>query len=141
VATIVRLTGLLALMHRAEKPESEGTLDDVALVEAAHTLWAYYYLPQAQSVFDRAGVAGCELAARRTARWLRNVRSTVISREDVRRQALCQTVNAAVAEDVIARLEAAGLLRALPATGSAEGGPRLRRWAVNPQLVNGSWRS
>jgi hypothetical protein len=64
-----------------------------------------------------------------------------ISREDIRREALGQAVNAEGAEDVLARLEAGGLLRPLPATGSAKGGPRRRRWAVHPQVAGGSWRS
>src|SRR5262249_59514324 len=76
--------------------------------EAAHALWSGYYLPQAQGVFDRGGVAGCERAARRVTRWLRRLRAPEISREDVRRQALCQTVNAEGAEDVLARLEPGG---------------------------------
>ncbi len=147
VPTLVRLAGLLSLIEWAES-EAEWLPVGAAHIDAAHELWSTYYLPHAQSVFDRAGVAGCERAARRVARWLQRQRASEISREDVRRQALCQTVNAEGAEDVLARLEAGGLLRLLPVGGSArggsdKGGPRRRRWAVHPQLVaqQGSWRS
>jgi hypothetical protein len=139
VSTIVRLAGLLSLMQWAEESATEWPPVEAAHLDAAHELWLGYYLPHAQSVFDRGGVVGCERAARRVARWLKRLRTPEISREDVRRQALCQTVNAEGAEDVLARLEAGGVLRPLQATGSAKGGPRRRRWAVHPQLAG--WRS
>jgi len=144
VSTIVRLAGLLSLMRWAEESAAEWLPVEAAQLDAAHELWSGYYLPQAQGVFDRGGVVGCERAARRVARWLKRMRTPEISREDVRRQALCQTVNAEGAEDVLARLEAGGVLRPLQASGSAKGGPRRRRWAVHPQLAGpqpGSWRS
>ncbi len=138
VPTIVRLAGLLAVMQWAEDEESiQGV--GLAQIEAAYAVWSGYYLPHARAVFDRAGIAGCERAARRVARWLRRVRSPEISREDIRRQALCQTVNAEGAEDVLARLEAGGVLRQISSSGSAKGGPRPRRWAVHPEIA--SWRS
>ena len=139
VPTVVRLAGLLSLMQWAEKSKAEWLPVRAAHIDAAHDLWSGYYLPHAASVFDRAGVMGCERAARRVARWLRRLRAPEISREDVRRQALCQTVNAEGAEDVLARLEAGGLLRPMQATGSTKGGPRRRRWLVHPYLSG--WRS
>jgi len=140
VPTIVRLAGLLSLMEWAEA-DVEWLPVGAAHIEAAHELWSGYYLPQALRLFDRTGVAGCERDARRVARWLKRVHVPEISREDIRREALGQAVNAEGAEDVLARLEAGGLLRPLPATGSAKGGPRRRRWAVHPQVAGGSWRS
>lgn len=140
VPTIVRLAGLLSLMAWTEA-DVEWLPVGTAHIEAAHELWSGYYLPQALAVFDRTGVAGCERDARRVARWLKRVHAPEISREDIRREALGQAVNAEGAEDVLARLEAGGLLRPLPATGSAKGGPRRRRWAVHPQVAGGSWRS
>ncbi len=136
VSTIVRLAGLFALMAWAETPEDDPFDVEAAHIEAAHTLWSTYYRPQAQRVFDRGGVLGCERAARRVTRWLRRMRAPEISREDVRRQALCQTVTAEGAEDVLARLEMGGVLRSLQASGSAKGGPRRRRWAVHPELAH-----
>jgi hypothetical protein len=137
VATVVRLAGVLALMDWAETSEESGAEwlpVGANHIEAAHELWSGYYLPQALSVFDRAGVRRGEQDARRVVRWLRRVRAPQISREEVRREALCQSVDADGAEEVLARLEAGGLLRPLPATGSSKGGPRRRRWEVHPQL-------
>lgn len=133
VPTIVRLAGLLSLMEWAES-DVEWLPVGAAHIEAAHELWSTYYLPHALTVFDRTGVAGCERAARKVARWLGRVRLPEISREDVRREALGQSVDAEGAEEVMARLEAGGLLRALPLTGAAKGGPRRRRWEVHPEL-------
>jgi hypothetical protein len=62
------------------------------------------------------------------------MRAPEISREDVRREALCQSVDAQGAEEVLARLEAGGFLRPVAAGGSSKGGPRRRRWEVNPAV-------
>ena len=90
--------------------------------------------PHALAVFDRTGVRPGDQAARKVVRWLRRMRAPQISREDVRREALCQSVDAWGAEEVLARLEAGGVLRPLMATGSSKGGPRRRRWEVNPAV-------
>ena len=133
VATIVRLAGVLSLMEWAESKE-EWLPVGAAHVEAAHELWSEYYLPHALAVFDRAGARPGDQAARRVVRWLKRVRAPQISREDVRREALCQSVDADGAEEVLARLEAGGFLRPVAASGSTKGGPRRRRWEVNPLL-------
>ncbi|HYD04163.1 MAG TPA: hypothetical protein VEC60_00470, partial [Reyranella sp.] len=73
----------------------------------------------------------------RVGRWLCRMRPPIVSREEVRREALCETVNAETAEIVIERLERYGALRMLPTqTGPAGGRPR-RRWEVNPELWAG----
>ena len=133
VATIVRLAGVLSLMEWAETGKF-GEPVGAAHIEAAHELWSGYYLPQALAVFDRAGAGQGDRAARRVVRWLKRVRAPEISREDVRREALCQSVDAQGAEEVLARLEAGGFLRPLAAGGSSKGGPRRRSWEVNPAV-------
>ena len=133
VATVVRLAGVLALMEWAES-KAEYLPVGAAHIEAAYALWSDYYLPHALDVFDRSGVQPGDQAARRVVRWLKRVRAPQISREDVRREALCQSVDADGAEEVLARLEAGGFLRPVAATGSTKGGPRRRRWEVNPLL-------
>ena len=65
------------------------------------------------------------------------MRPQVVSREEVRREALSHSVDAETAERVIERLEQHGVLRMLtPQTGPAGGRPR-RRWQVNPELWMG----
>lgn len=133
VSTIVRLAGVLALMEWAETRRAWRPVG-AAHVEAAHALWADYYLPHALAVFERAGARPGDQAARRVVRWLRRVRATEVSREDVRREALCQSVDADGAEEVLARLEAGGVLRAVTVAEATRRGPRKRRWEVNPGI-------
>ena len=84
-----------------------------AHIDAAYELWSGYYLPHALAVFDRAGAGqgtrkGRSGRAPRRAAQLKRVRAPEISREDVRREALCQSVDARGAEEVLARLRAGG---------------------------------
>ena len=72
--------------------------------------------------------------ARRVALWLRRVQSDVVAREEIRRDALCQTVDAGTAEALIERLERYGVLRPLAVEPSSRRGPHKRRWEVNPEL-------
>ena len=68
--------------------------------------------------------------------WIRAHDATEISREDVRREALRQTVNAAGADEVILALEEAGVLREVDDEEDYRGrGRPARRWQVNPALL------
>jgi hypothetical protein len=132
---IVRLAGLLCLMDWAQ----QGTTQPPALVEQrhveqAHALWTGYFWPHAQAVFGRAGTTLADRRTRQIANWLRRLRSDVVSREEVRREGLSQSVDAGTTEELIERLERHGVLRPLPAKGGSGGGPRKRRWEVNPAL-------
>jgi hypothetical protein len=130
--TVVRLAGLLTLMHWAETPTGEPPGGVSAQRrEDALRLWAGYFHPHAKSVFERAGAGNRDRTARRAARWLRRAGLHQVSREDIRREALCQKVNAEGAEDIMARLEAGGVLRGVPVQINGRGRP-LRRWEVNP---------
>jgi len=71
---------------------------------------------------------------RRVARWLQRVGLDQVSREDIRREALLQSVDAEAAEHVIDRLETAGVLRILALQAEQRRGPRRRRWEVHPEF-------
>ena len=117
---IVRLAGLLTLMHWAQefdRTKCRPRASRHERLEEAYALWADYFHPHAQSVFQGGGRGDRDGTARRVARWLRRAGLDQVSREDIRRDALCQTVNAEGAEQVIARLEAGGVLRPLPVQG------------------------
>ena len=68
--------------------------------------------------------------------WIRARGATEISREEVRREALSQRVNAAGADEVILALEQAGVLREVDDEEEypSRGRPA-RRWQVNPALL------
>ena len=67
-------------------------------------------------------------------RWLLASGRGEVSREDVRRTALGQTVNASEADRVLVRLTEAGVLRPLAREARPQGGRPALRWEVNPVL-------
>lgn len=137
--TIVRLAGLLCLMDwAAGDGKAPCTTVEPSHLERAHALWADYFRPQAQAVFGQASSTLAERRVQRVGRWLRRTRSPTVSREEVRREALCQTVDADTAECIIEQLEAQGVLRMLEPQANRGGGPRRRRWQVNPGLWSSS---
>ena len=72
---------------------------------------------------------------RRVARWLKDSRATVVSREDVRCHALSRTVNADEAQQILYRLDFLGFVRPdLTDDGGGRGRPA-RRWQINPALA------
>jgi hypothetical protein len=133
VPIIVRLSGVLSLMRWAEAPNGNPRVERRHL-DDAHTLWNEYFLPHAKCVFGWAGSSRVDRMAQRAVRWLRREHVTEVSREMIRRDALCQAVNAQEADDVIRRLETGGLLRPVPDPEKGERGPTRRRWTVNPAL-------
>jgi hypothetical protein len=132
---IVRLAGLLCLMDwAAGGAGTPCTTVEAEHLDRAHALWRDYFRPQAQAVFGEAPSTPVERRVWRAARWLRRVRPPVVSREEVRREALGQTVNADAADTVIERLEQYGALRLLPIVKDSRRGPRKVRWQVNAGL-------
>jgi hypothetical protein len=105
---------------------------------AACTLWDYFHR-HARAVLGRAFAVDRPHLMRRVLGWIGRHRATEVSREDVRREALGQAVDAVEAQRVIDALETAGFLRAVAAApaaqGRAQGRPALR-WAVHPALLD-----
>ena len=141
--TVARLAAVLALLDWTANRPSNAPPPSVITAQHLHAawdLWERYYRPHAQAVFDRAGPADRERQARQHARrvigWIRARGATEISREDVRREALSQRVNAAGADEVILALEQAGVLREVDDEEDYPGrGRPARRWQVNPGLL------
>jgi hypothetical protein len=133
--TIVRLAGLLSLMDWAAGEHDSCLLIGEPQLERAQALWTDYFWLHAEAVFGQAASTIGERRVRRVARWLKRMRPDVVSREEVRRDALGKTVDADTAESVIERLEGYGALRMLKPQTS--GGRPRRRWEVNPELWTG----
>ncbi len=145
--TVARLAAVLALLDwTANRPNNAPppTVITTQHLCDAWDLWERYYRPHAQAVFDRAGPADgdrqgkheAKQHARRVIGWIRARGVKEISREEVRREALSQRVNAAGADEVILALEQAGVLREVEVDEEdypARGRPA-RRWQVNPAL-------
>jgi hypothetical protein len=103
-------------------------------IERAIALWRGYFRLHAKVFFDRVAPADLDARARRVVRWLQASGRSEVSREDIRRTALAQTVNASQADRVLARLTAAGVLRPIAREARPQGGRPALRWEVNPAL-------
>ncbi|MEA2849186.1 MAG: hypothetical protein QOG78_4467, partial [Rhodospirillaceae bacterium] len=147
--TVARLAAVLALLDwTANRPNNAlpPTVITTHHLCAAWDLWERYYRPHAQAVFDRAGPADGDRQgkhkarqhARRVIGWIRARGVKEVSREEVRREALSQRVNAAGADEVILALEETGVLREVDDEEDYPGrGRPARRWQVNPALRPG----
>jgi Protein of unknown function (DUF3987) len=145
--TVARLAAVLALLDwTANRPGNAPppTIITTHHLCAAWDLWDRYYRPHAQAVFDRAGPADGDRQgkhkarqhARRVIGWIRARSVKEISREEVRREALSQRVNAAGADEAILALEQAGVLREVEVDEDYPSpGRPARRWQVNPALL------
>ena len=136
-AAVARLAGALELLawSGSGAPGLPGHVGRDQ-VEAAANLWTGYFRPHARAVFDRVAPTDCSRRVRRVARWLKDSRATVVSREDVRCHALARTVNADDAQQVLHRLDSLGFVRPdLADDGGGRGRPA-RRWQINPALAN-----
>lgn len=133
------LAGTFALMSWSATGTS-GLPDWVNLdsVERAISLWSDYYRPHARALLERSGPTDQESQVRRLLLWLSGNGRSTLSREDVRRTALGDTVNAREADGVIERLVEAGVLRRLPSESGPKGGRPALRWQVSPLLARSS---
>ena len=102
-------------------------------VHRAIMIWGEYFRLHAQAIFGQSGRSDLDRVLRRVVKWLRTERSKTVSREDIRRHALSQTVTAEEAGIVIEHLEEAGVLRPAPTDPKKPGRPA-RRWDVKPAV-------
>jgi hypothetical protein len=136
-ANVVRLAAALELLAWSEGPATRppGPIGPVAM-ESAMILWDGYFRPHALMVLERAMPSDLDRRARRVLRWLKATGSRDVSGEEVRTYALCRTVNASQAAEILERLESAGAVRRLHARTGRKGRPA-ERWAVNPAVLAG----
>jgi hypothetical protein len=133
--TVARLAGILALMKWSEvghqgAPRRIG----VETVANAISLWSSYFRPHAATVFTQCGRTDRDRHARKATQWLKACALEQVSREELRREALGQAIDAGETDGVIRRLEAGGVIRLLTESTVPNGGRPARRWAVNPAL-------
>lgn len=132
--TVVRLAAILALLRWSELDIAEQltiiTADDI---KDAAGLWSDYFRLHAQAAIYRAGRSKEDRLSRKAAHWLMTAGVAEVSRETIRRDALAQTVDAAGADTVIARLVEGNVLREVPRPSGLGRPPK--RWAVNPSLA------
>ena len=135
-STVARLAGALELLawSGSDAPGLPGHIGR-AQVEAAAALWTGYFRPHARAVFDRAAPSDFDRRVRRVARWLKEGGATVVSREDIRRRALGQALNASDTNQVLYRLHFLGFVRPDLCDDREGPGRPAKRWQVNPALA------
>lgn len=131
---VLRLAGTLcwldwAMAGQVEEPRQI----DAAYVNSAIELWRDYFLPHARAALRQIGFNDQHVYARRVLRWARAERRFTLSREEIRRDALSQHLDAEQTQRLIDSLVRAGWLRE---AGNQQIGPgrRARRWHVNSEL-------
>jgi hypothetical protein len=137
--TVVRLAAALTLLEWGRYDGSvlqQHCFIRGEAMSAACTLWDYFRA-HARAVLGRTFTSDGERLMRKVLAWIRARGVTQVSREDVRRDALGQSLNAHQCQQVIDWLERAGFLRRVGYEPDGAGRPPLR-WDVNPSLIGGA---
>jgi hypothetical protein len=132
--TVLRLAGVLTFLGWAAGTDEAEPADIPAwAIGSAVALWRDYLWPHARAVLRHAGGSERQRRLEKVQRWLLAKHLAEVSREQIRREALSQKVDAAGADAIIAALVAAGWLRL---AGREKGGPGrpADRWLVNPMI-------
>ena len=132
---VLRLAGTLAYLDWVWFGGPEPSYVSKDNIDAAIRLWHDYFWPHTRAALRQVGRSERHHDARRALRWLRAHRKTEISREDVRRDALGQKLDAEQTEGLLATLAKAGWLRETASQSGPKGGKPARRWLVNPILI------
>jgi hypothetical protein len=136
-AHVLRLAGTLCLLDWAwNEGDAEPGEVDITYMRRAIKLVREYFWPHARAALRVAGVSDRHARARKVLRWIRAHGLQQISLQDIRRDALGQTVDEAGAKALLDTLTGCGWLRK---TESPEptpvGGRPAHRWDVNLKLV------
>jgi uncharacterized protein DUF3987 len=141
---VLRLAGTLSYLAWAillGVPSSDGVngiaraLEPKTIEEkymtAAIRLWREYFWPHARAALRQIGLSERHADARRTLRWIVAHEKREVSREEVRREALGQSLDAEQTQELLDRLVKSGWLRR---TSIDTPGRRRHRWQVNPRI-------
>ena len=136
-AHVLRLTGTLTFLEwaldiEATKPESVSKKQMVAAIKLVRD----YFWPHARACLRQIGLTERHANARRVLKWLRANQRREVSREDIRRDALSQKLDAEQTKELLDALCQSGWLKEESAPSGPQGGKPIRRWHVNPKLFS-----
>src|SRR6516225_4416559 len=137
-AHVLRLAGTLAYLDWAMESVSTATPAPITIeagvLAAAVRLVVDYFWPHARAALRQIGLTERHAKARRVLRWLRAEHrpDDEVSLQDIRRNALGQSLDAEATTKLIDTLVRAGWLRQAPPVKT--GGHPLYRWLINPVL-------
>ena len=132
-AHVLRLSGTLCLLDWAMQGGPIPAEVGAGHMGAAIQLVRDYFWPHARASLRQIGLTERHIHARRVLRWIRARGKAELSREEVRREALGQKLDADQTDGVLEALTRASWVRELEIVSS--GGRPARRWQVNPLLV------
>ena len=141
---VLRLAGTLAYLAWAFSlgvPSSNGiegitaalepsTIDELFMAAAIRLVKEYFW-PHARAALRQIGLSERHANARRVLRWIKANGKEEVSREEVRREALGQSLDADQTQHLLGSLVKAGWLRE---TTTKTSGRSRRRWQVNPLI-------
>jgi hypothetical protein len=133
-AHVLRLAGTLAYLPWAMEGGPEPGVINKDAMSSAIALTHGYFWPHARACLRQIGLTERHTHARRVLRWLRANQRTEVSREDVRRDALAQQLDADQTTALLASLCNSGWLRETTFPSGPRGGKPARRWLVNQNL-------
>ena len=131
-AHVLRLSGTLCLLDWAMQGGPIPAEVGAGHMGAAIQLVREYFWPHARASLRQIGLTERHIHARRVLRWIRARGKAELSREEVRREALGQKLDAEQTDGVLEALTRASWVRELEIVSS--GGRPARRWQVNPLL-------
>ncbi len=130
-ATVLRLAGVLSFLGWATETAvaPEPVQVPAGAIEAAVDLWQTYLWPHAEAVFRSSASRDHQRKTDRVLQWLEEHRPETVSREEIRRTMLSQTVDADGADAIARQLVEAGRLQPLKPEKGGSGRPAVR-WQV-----------
>jgi hypothetical protein len=135
-AQILRISGVLAYLEHAFTGNPEPNHIDLKTIKNAIRVWDEFFLPHAKAGLRLIGLSDRYRDARRALRWLQRAGKSEVSREDIRREAMSQRLDAEQTGRLLEVLAKGGWVRR-DTTHDVPGkrGPKHQRWQVNPALL------
>jgi uncharacterized protein DUF3987 len=130
-AHVLRLAGTLSYLSWAMEGGSEPKQIELEYIEAAIRLVRDYFWPHSRAALRQIGLNERHADTRRVLRWIKARGKQEVSREEIRRDALGQRLDADQTQHLLDGLVKAGWL--CPTSIDTPGRTR-RRWQVNPKL-------
>jgi hypothetical protein len=133
-AHVLRLSGVLAYLPYLMDGGQEPTAINKDSMLSAIELIRDYFWPHARACLRQIGLSERHANERRVLRWLTANRKGEVSREEVRREALVQRLDADQTTELLTGLCNSGWMREKIGPSGPQGGKPSRRWVVNPKL-------
>jgi hypothetical protein len=130
----LRLSGTLAFLDWAFTGGEEPTEIGEGYMEAAIELVRFYFWQHACACLRQVGLSDRHADERRVLRWLSASDKEVVTREEIRRDALGRRLDAAETETLLHSLQKAGWVKKIVQPSGPKGGRPPSHWFVNPIL-------